>query len=146
MRKQSIFLMALATFAFASCGDNKTTEGDTTTQAQMDSVAKATEEQARAAQQAVNDSLIQVEAKRIADSTHMADSMAAAEKAAAEAKATKHSTPKTPKTTKATTPPPAPPAPVKTAKEQKMEEMRDHSKDITDQQKKAKDDKFNKMK
>ncbi len=105
MRKQSIFLMALATFTFASCGDNKSTEGDTTTQAQMDSVAKATEEQARAAQQAANDSLIQVEAKRVADSTHMADSMAAAEKAAAEKKGTKHtSTPKTPKAT----PTPAP--------------------------------------
>ena len=102
MRKQSIFLMALATFAFASCGDNKSAEGDTTTQAQMDSVAKATEEQVRAAQQAANDSLIQVEAKRVADSTHIADSMAAAEKAAAEKKGTKHaSTPKTPKVTPA---------------------------------------------
>lgn len=99
MKKYSLFLFAAATLAFASCGDNKSTEGDTTTQAQMDSVAKATEEQARAAQQAANDSLIQAEAKRVADSTHMADSMAAAEKAAADKKTTKHTTPKTPKAT-----------------------------------------------
>jgi hypothetical protein len=147
MKKYSIFLMAIATFAFASCGDNKSTEGDTTNQAQMDSVAKATEAQVAAAQQAKNDSLIQAEAKHVADSTHMADSMAAAEKAAADKKGTKHTTPKTPKvsTTKTTTPTP-PPAPVKTAQDQKFDNMKDHSKDISDQKKKEQDDKFSKMK
>ena len=129
--------MALASFAFASCQDNASKEGDTTTQAQMDSVAKATEEQARAAQQAANDSLIQAEAKRIADSTHLADSIAAAEKAAADAKAAKAAAPKKTKTTTKTISTPS------KVQDQKFDSRANSSTTITKEEKKAQDDKFN---
>lgn len=88
MKKQSLAIAVVALLGFASCQESAPVQ-EGPTQEQLDSAAKAQEEQMRAEMQAQNDSLIAAEAQRKADSI-------AAEEAAKNSKGTSKT-----KTTKA---------------------------------------------
>jgi hypothetical protein len=141
MKKQSLLWMAGVVITLASCQDNSN-ETSAMDQARIDSAVNARTEEMRLQMMAQNDSIINAEAQRRADSMIAASADNTAEPASRTVKptTTKTGTTKSSGGTKTTTAPVTP----KSAQDEKFEQRESGTKTITDEKKKEQDDKFKK--